>query len=81
MAEQVLAHMRGKGIEPNLVTWNSLFDGYAGLRNPEGAMNVYKRMERQGHGPDEYTETSAKKVGLSIEDLERENQQEERSAM
>ena len=81
LAEQVLAYMRAKGIEPNLVTWNSLFDGYAGLRNPEGALTVYKRMEREGFGPDEYTEGAARKIGLSIEDLERENQQAEQSTM
>jgi len=77
LAEQVLAYMRDQGIEPNLVTWNSLFDGYAGLRNPEGALTAYKRMEKAGLTADEYTETSARKISLSIADLDRENQREE----
>ncbi|GAB7342106.1 hypothetical protein MBLNU457_g0378t1 [Dothideomycetes sp. NU457] len=77
LAEQVLAYMRKQGIEPNLVTWNSLFDGYAGMRNPDGALTAYRRMEQAGFAADEYTETSARKVGLSIADLERDNQLEE----
>jgi pentatricopeptide repeat protein len=55
LAEQVLTYMRGKGLEPNAVTWNTLLKGYAGEQDLEGLLDTVGRIEKQGHAWDEWT--------------------------
>jgi pentatricopeptide repeat protein len=55
LAEQVLTYMRGKGLEPNAVTWNTLLKGYAGEQDMEGLLDVVDRIDEQGHAWDEWT--------------------------
>lgn len=55
LAEQVLGYMRGKGLEPNAVTWNSLMAGYAGMQDYEGLLDSMRRFDEGGHAWDEWT--------------------------
>lgn len=54
LAEQVLAYMRSKGLEPNYVTWTSLVGGYARDQDAEGLVDVVRRVERSGFAWDEW---------------------------
>lgn len=55
LAEQVLNYMRGKDIEPNEVTWNTLTTGYASAQDLEGTLDVLRRMEVDSVTWDEWT--------------------------
>jgi pentatricopeptide repeat protein len=55
LAEQVLTYMRGKGLEPNAVTWNTLLKGYAGEQDLEGLLDTVGRLDEHGHAWDEWT--------------------------
>ena len=47
--------MRGKGFEPNQVTWNMLLTGYAKQQDFDGLIDVIDRLESSGHAWDEWT--------------------------
>ncbi|KAK3110382.1 hypothetical protein LTR53_015385 [Teratosphaeriaceae sp. CCFEE 6253] len=49
LAEQVLAYMQSKGMEPDHVTWTSLVGGYAGEQDAEGLVDAVRRSEAAGH--------------------------------
>lgn len=55
LAEQVLTYMRGKGLEPNAVTYNTLLAGYASSQDFDGMMEAVGRLEASGHVWDEWT--------------------------
>lgn len=55
LAEQLLTYMRGKGIRPNDVTWNTLLGGYANEQDLEGVIDTIRRLETAGHVWDEWT--------------------------
>jgi pentatricopeptide repeat protein len=55
LAEQVLTYMRGKGLEPNAVTWNTLLKGYAGEQDMEGLLDTVGRIDENSHPWDEWT--------------------------
>lgn len=55
LAEQVLTYMRGKGLEPNAVTWNTLLAGYASQQEYEGLVDTMSRLDSSGHAWDEWT--------------------------
>jgi pentatricopeptide repeat protein len=55
LAEQVLTYMRGKGLEPNAVTYNTLLAGYASSQDFEGLLDAVGRLEAGGHAWDEWT--------------------------
>jgi pentatricopeptide repeat protein len=55
LAEQVLTYMRGKGLEPNSVTWNTLLAGYASQQDFEGMVGAMRRLDASGHAWDEWT--------------------------
>ena len=48
LAEQVLKYMRSKGIEPNLVTWNTLTTGYARAQDLGKTLHALRRSEDAG---------------------------------
>ena len=47
--EKVLTMMRGRGMQPNQVTWNTLLGGYAGMQDVEGSIKVMRRMQQAGY--------------------------------
>ena len=55
LAEEVLIYMRGKGIEPNQVTWNTLLGGYAAAQDLDGTLDALRRAEADGLAWDEWT--------------------------
>ena len=55
LAEQVLTYMRGKGLEPNSVTWNTLLAGYASQQDFDGMVDAMRRLDATGHAWDEWT--------------------------
>jgi pentatricopeptide repeat protein len=55
LAEQVLTYMRGKGLEPNSVTWNTLLAGYASQQDFDGMLGAMRRLDASGHAWDEWT--------------------------
>jgi pentatricopeptide repeat protein len=48
LAEQVLTYMRSKGMEPDVVTWNTLVKGYAAKQDESGLLNSLDRLEEGG---------------------------------
>ena len=48
LAEQILAYMRSKGLEPNVVTWNTLAMGYARAQDFEGTADTLRRTRESG---------------------------------
>lgn len=54
-AEQCIALMRQHGVEPNLVTWNSLTYGYAHLQDAHGVVHSLRRLETAGFKADDWT--------------------------
>lgn len=52
-AEKVLNMMQERGIEPNIVTWNSLSAGYARLQDTQNALKAVERMQSEGWELDE----------------------------
>ena len=55
LAEQVLTYMRGKGLVPNSVTWNTLLAGYASQQDFDGMLGAMRRLDASGHAWDEWT--------------------------
>ena len=55
LAEQVLTFMRGKGMEPNEVTWTTLLAGYARAQDVEGLVDAVRRFEQSGYVWDQWT--------------------------
>jgi pentatricopeptide repeat protein len=47
--------MRGKGLEPNAVTWNTLLKGYAGEQDMDGLLDTVGRIDEHSHPWDEWT--------------------------
>lgn len=62
LAEQVLKYMRGKGIEPNQVTWNTLATGYASTQDVEGTLDTLRRMELDSVTWNEWTINGLRKL-------------------
>jgi len=54
-AERVLELMVARGLEPNMVTWNSLAQGYAKMQDVSMAADAIDRMEKAGFEADEIT--------------------------
>ncbi|CAM1500878.1 Fc.00g100400.m01.CDS01 [Cosmosporella sp. VM-42] len=52
MAEQVLQVMRERGLEPNLVTWNTLIKGYAHMQHVPRTVGTLQDLEAVGFKPD-----------------------------
>ena len=55
LAEQLLTYMKNKGIQPNVVTYNTLIGGYAKNQDMEGVMDSVKRLETDGFTWDRWT--------------------------
>lgn len=54
-AEQCIDLMRQHGVEPNLVTWNTLTFGYAYLQDVHGVVHTMRRLETAGFEADDWT--------------------------
>ncbi|RFU76686.1 pentatricopeptide repeat [Trichoderma arundinaceum] len=55
LAEQVIQVMKEQGVEPNLVTWNTLTKGYAAMQNINKTVFTLQDMEAAGFKPDLFT--------------------------
>ncbi|KAL7793539.1 hypothetical protein V8C37DRAFT_99224 [Trichoderma ceciliae] len=55
LAEQVIQVMKEQGVEPNLVTWNTLTKGYAAMQNINKTVSTLQDMEAAGFEPDLFT--------------------------
>ena len=53
--EKIVTMMRGHGLEPNQVTWNTLLAGYAHMQDVEGSFGAMRRMQGAGYTADDYT--------------------------
>ncbi|KAK2040225.1 pentatricopeptide repeat domain-containing protein [Colletotrichum somersetense] len=53
--ERILAMMRQHGVEPNLVTWNTLVSGYAKSQDVNKTVHSLQRLEAAGYEADDYT--------------------------
>ncbi|KAL8962510.1 MAG: hypothetical protein Q9193_001093 [Seirophora villosa] len=53
--EKIIAMMRQRGIEPNIVTMNTIIAGYAKMQDPAAAVNVMQQMDPAGFKANEYT--------------------------
>ncbi|KAK1967534.1 pentatricopeptide repeat domain-containing protein [Colletotrichum sublineola] len=53
--ERILAMMRQHGVEPNLVTWNTLVAGYAKSQDVNKTVQSLQRLEGAGYEADDYT--------------------------
>ncbi|KAF2210031.1 hypothetical protein CERZMDRAFT_99735 [Cercospora zeae-maydis SCOH1-5] len=58
LAEQVQTYMRSKGIEPNLVTYNSLLFGYASKQRLDGVLRSVQRLQTDGYTWDSWTQSA-----------------------
>ena len=54
-AEKVLNMMRERGLDPDIVTWNTLISGYARLHDVGDVVGSMRRMEAAGFEPDSWT--------------------------
>ncbi|KAA6407959.1 MAG: hypothetical protein FRX48_08310 [Lasallia pustulata] len=54
-AEKIVQMMRGYGLEPNQVTWNTLLSGYAHMQDVEKSVGATRRMQRAGYTADDWT--------------------------
>ncbi|KAH8685651.1 hypothetical protein BGZ60DRAFT_395726 [Tricladium varicosporioides] len=61
-AEKVLSMMRDRGLEPSMVSWNTLLFGYARMQNIPMVTNTIARQQAGGYNPDEITIGALKKV-------------------
>ena len=61
LAEQVLTYMRGKGLEPNAATWNTLLAGYAGQQDFDSMLDIVGQLDAGGHAWDEWTYNSLRR--------------------
>ncbi|KAJ6440417.1 OTU domain-containing protein 6B [Purpureocillium lavendulum] len=55
LAQQVIQVMREHGVEPNLVTWNTLTKGYASMQDIARTVATLQDMEAAGFKPDAFT--------------------------
>lgn len=55
LAQQVVQVMREHGMEPNMVTWNTLTKGYASMQNISQTVATLQDMETAGFKPDMFT--------------------------
>ncbi|KAF4462395.1 hypothetical protein FALBO_10802 [Fusarium albosuccineum] len=55
LAGQLLQTMRENGLEPNIVTWNTLVKGYASMQNLNLTVGTLQDLEAAGFKPDPYT--------------------------
>ena len=62
LAEQVLAYMRKKGIEPNHVTWNTLIRGYAQVQDAENTAATLREAEQAGMVWDVWTHKGLRRL-------------------
>ncbi|KAL9011799.1 MAG: hypothetical protein Q9173_003389 [Seirophora scorigena] len=53
--EKIIAMMRERGVEPNIVTMNTIIAGYAGMQDPAAAVNAMQQLEGAGFEADSYT--------------------------
>ncbi|KAK1654717.1 hypothetical protein BDP81DRAFT_416366 [Colletotrichum phormii] len=53
--DRILAQMRQHGVEPNLVTWNTLIAGYARAQDVNKTVLSLQRLEASGHEADDFT--------------------------
>ncbi|KAK3945942.1 hypothetical protein QBC46DRAFT_248670 [Diplogelasinospora grovesii] len=53
--ERILHMMRDHGIEPNVVTWNTLTAGYAREQKVTKTVGALQRLEKAGHKADDFT--------------------------
>lgn len=54
-AEQCINLMRQHGVEPNIVTWNTLTAGYATMQHIRGTVDSMRRLEAAGFKADDWT--------------------------
>jgi pentatricopeptide repeat protein len=54
-AERVIQMMERQGMQPNLVTWNTLVSGYAALQEVNKVIDVTDKMKERGFDGDERT--------------------------
>ena len=54
-AEKVLTMMRERGLQPDIVTWNTLVRGYSDMQDVDGAVGALRRMEAAGFESDSRT--------------------------
>lgn len=62
-AEYIITLMRSNGIEPSLVTWNTLAAGYAKMQKIPEAVNAMRRLEAEGHEADDWTMRAFSYIG------------------
>jgi pentatricopeptide repeat protein len=62
LAEQVLQYMRSKGVEPNIVTYNSLLSAYAATWDEGKVLETLRRIEDMGASPDDFTSRALQKA-------------------
>ncbi|KAF2479927.1 hypothetical protein BDY17DRAFT_312850 [Neohortaea acidophila] len=62
LAEQILAYMRGQGIEPNHVTWSTLLTGYARAQDEEGVLEGLRQVHESGFVWEEWMEGATKSL-------------------
>ena len=55
LAQRVLRLMRGEGIQPTLVTYNTMLMGASAERNWDEVANMFRELLRSGHAPDAIT--------------------------
>ncbi|KAI9900271.1 hypothetical protein N3K66_004533 [Trichothecium roseum] len=70
LVEQIIKVMHENGIEPNLVTWNTLIGGYALMQNVPKTVKALRELETTGHVPDEHTYKAFSKLNNQKEALE-----------
>lgn len=79
-AGKVLRMMRKRGLKPNLVTWNTLISGHAGMQDAEGAVFAMRSMENAGLEADQRTMEGLGRIRdrrRLLEALEKADQKEE----
>jgi pentatricopeptide repeat protein len=61
-AEKVLGMMKERGIEPSIITWNTLAHGYVSVQDTDMVADVVSRLEEAEFSVDEVMLSSLKKV-------------------
>jgi pentatricopeptide repeat protein len=69
--------MKEKGVEPNIVTWNTLVVGYARLQDVEMTADAMSRLKHSGLKPEHITMSSLQKIRDRKALLEAMNRKEE----
>ena len=60
-AQKVLAMMRERDLQPNIVTWTTLIHGYAASQDTKGTIGALRQMEREGF---EFNSWTMKALGM-----------------